>query len=64
MAVRKSQRRGKPCLVIDIRYTSKDGKQLRLRKDAQVQTMAAAKAEVYPLRGIETKFQRLLCLLG
>lgn len=45
MAVRKSQRRGKPYLVIDIRYTSKDGRPLRFRKDAQGQTAAAAKAE-------------------
>ncbi|MBK9263089.1 MAG: site-specific integrase [Polyangiaceae bacterium] len=45
MAVRKSQRRGKPCLVIDIRYTTKNGRQERFRKDAQTQSMTAAKAE-------------------
>lgn len=45
MAIRKSQRRGKPCLVIDIRYTTKNGRQERFRKDAQAQTVTAAKAE-------------------
>lgn len=45
MAIRKSQRRGKPCLVIDIRYTTKNGRQERFRKDAQAQSMTAAKAE-------------------
>ncbi|HRI65731.1 MAG TPA: site-specific integrase, partial [Polyangium sp.] len=34
-----------PCLVIDIRYTTKNGRQERFRKDAQGQTVAAAKAE-------------------
>ncbi|MBK9263137.1 MAG: site-specific integrase [Polyangiaceae bacterium] len=45
MAIRRSCRRGEPCLFIDIRYTAKDGRSIRFRKDAQVQTMAAAKAE-------------------
>lgn len=45
MPVRKSERRGETRLFIDIRYTKKDGSKARLRKDAQVQTMAAARAE-------------------
>jgi integrase len=45
MAIRRSRRRGEPCLFIDIRYTAKDGRSVRFRKDAQVQTMAAAKTE-------------------
>jgi len=45
MAIRRSRRRGEPCMFIDIRYTTKDGRSIRFRKDAQVQTMAAAKAE-------------------
>ena len=45
MAIRKSFRRGEPHLFIDIRYTAKNGEQIRFRKDAQVQTMIAAKAE-------------------
>jgi hypothetical protein len=45
MAIRRSRRRGEPCMFIDIRYTTKDGRSVRFRKDAQVQTMAAAKAE-------------------
>lgn len=45
MAIRRSRRRGEPCMFIDLRYTAKDGRFVRFRKDAQVQTMAAAKAE-------------------
>jgi len=45
MAVRKVLRHGKPRLFIDIRYKRKDGGRGRFRKDAQVQTMAAARAE-------------------
>ncbi|HRI71732.1 MAG TPA: site-specific integrase [Polyangium sp.] len=45
MAIRRSRRRGEPCMFIDIRYTAKDGRSIRFRKDAHVQTMIAAKAE-------------------
>jgi integrase len=45
MAVRKINRRGSPVLFIDIRYKKKDGTRARFRKDAQVQTLAAARAE-------------------
>jgi hypothetical protein len=40
MAVRKAKRRGKRRLIIDIRYTPG-----RYREDAEVQTLAAARAE-------------------
>ncbi|MDC0740976.1 tyrosine-type recombinase/integrase [Polyangium mundeleinium] len=45
MTVRKATRRGQPRLVIDIVFTKPDGTPGRYRKDAQVQTMAAARAE-------------------
>jgi integrase len=45
MTVRKVMRRGTPRLVIDIPYKTADGRRRRFRKDAQVQTLAAAKAE-------------------
>ncbi len=45
MTVRKATRRGMPRLVIDIVFTKPDGTQGRYRKDAQVQTVAAARAE-------------------
>lgn len=45
MAIRKSQRGDKTRLFIDLRYTAKDGRSIRFRKDAKVQTMIAAKAE-------------------
>lgn len=45
MPIRKSQRHGKPCLFIDIRYTDKEGKPARLRKVTKAQTVTAAKAE-------------------
>lgn len=45
MTIRKITRRGEPRLVIDIYYRKPDGTQARYRKDAQVQTMAAARAE-------------------
>jgi len=45
MAIRRSRRRGEPCLLIDIRYTTNDGRSIRFRKGAQVQTMISAKAE-------------------
>ncbi len=43
--IRKEERRGKRVMFIDIRYTKKDGTKARYRKDAQVQTVAAATAE-------------------
>jgi integrase len=45
MAVRITKRRGKRRLIIDIRYTKPDGSPGRYRKDAEVQTLAAARAE-------------------
>ena len=45
MAVRKVQRNGETRLLIDIRYKDRDGRRARLRKDAEVQTMTAARAE-------------------
>ncbi|MDI1437086.1 hypothetical protein, partial [Polyangium sorediatum] len=45
MALRKVMRRGEPRLFIDIRFRKKDGSRGRLRKDAQVQTLVAARAE-------------------
>ncbi len=45
MAVRKVQRNGVVRLLIDIRYRKKDGSRTRLRKDADVQTVTAARAE-------------------
>ena len=43
--IRKEERRGERVLVLDIRYKKKDGTRARYRKDAHVQTMAAATAE-------------------
>ena len=45
MTVRKEMRGGKPHLVIDISYKTADGRRKRRRRDAQVQTRAAAYAE-------------------
>lgn len=45
MTVRKAMRRGAPRLVIDIPYKTAEGRTKRYRKDAQVQTLAGAKAE-------------------
>ena len=45
MAVRKVQRKGTTRLLIDIQYKKRDGRRARLRKDAEVQTMTAARAE-------------------
>lgn len=46
MTIRKEERRaGETRLVIDIRYRTADGRKHRFRRDAQLQTMAAAKAE-------------------
>jgi len=45
MAVQAVKRRGKRRLVIDIRYANPDGTPGRFRRDAEVQTMAAARAE-------------------
>ena len=43
--IRKVNRRGQRILVIDIRFTKKDGSAGRYRHDARVQTTAAATAE-------------------
>ena len=43
--VRKTTRRGKRVLVIDFTYTKPDGTQGRYRRDAAVQTTAAAQTE-------------------
>ena len=45
MTIRKVTRRGETRLVLDIHYRKPDGTPGRYRKDAQVQTMAAARAE-------------------
>jgi len=46
VTIRKEARSaGETRLVIDIRYRTADGRKHRYRRDAQVQTMAAAKAE-------------------
>jgi integrase len=45
MTIRKTIRDGKSYLVIDIWYRDLEGKRKRYRRDAQVQTMTAAKAE-------------------
>ncbi|KYF87772.1 hypothetical protein BE20_24825 [Sorangium cellulosum] len=43
--IRKVQRRGELRLFIDISYKKPDGTRARFRKDAEVQTMTAARAE-------------------
>jgi integrase len=43
--VRKTTRRGKRALVLDFSYTRPDGTQGRYRRDAAVQTLAAAQTE-------------------
>lgn len=45
MAVRTVKRRGERRLIIDIRFRHSDGTKGRYRKDAEVQTLAAARAE-------------------
>jgi integrase len=45
MTIRKVQRRGETRLVVDITWKKNDGAQGRYRHDAEVQTMAAARAE-------------------
>ncbi len=45
MAVRTVKRRGERRLVIDIRFTNPDGTPGRYRRDAEVQLLAAARAE-------------------
>ncbi|WP_437769040.1 site-specific integrase [Sorangium sp. So ce764] len=49
--IRKTERRGQRVLVIDIRWRKPDGSKGRYRRDAQVQTMAAAAAEERRLIG-------------
>lgn len=51
MTIRKVTRRGKPVLVIDIVYRDAQGAKQRYRRDAQVQTMTAARAEERRLIG-------------
>jgi integrase len=48
--VRTEVRRGKKILIIDFRYRDKDGREQRCRRDASVQTSAAARAEAQRLR--------------
>jgi integrase len=50
--IRKAMRRGETRLVIDIHYRRKDGTRARFRKDAQVQTLAAARAEERRILGL------------
>lgn len=45
MPVRKVDRNGQARLLIDIQYKTRDGKRARFRKDADVQTLTAARAE-------------------
>ncbi len=45
MTIRKETRGDKPRWIIDIPYRTADGRQARYRRDAQVQTKAAAEAE-------------------
>jgi integrase len=45
MTIRSTIRGGKPYLVLDIVYRKPDGTKGRYRRDAQVQTMTAARAE-------------------
>jgi len=45
MTIRKIERRGETRLVVDITWETKDGIQGRYRHAAEVQTMAAARAE-------------------
>ena len=45
MAVHTVTRRGERRLVIDIRYRNPDGSRARFRRDAEVQTLTAARAE-------------------
>lgn len=45
MPVRKVDRNGETRLLIDIQYKTRDGKRARFRKDAEIQTMTAARAE-------------------
>lgn len=45
MTIRKTPRDGRTVLVIDILYRSPEGRRKRYRRDAQVQTMTAARQE-------------------
>jgi integrase len=53
-AVRKETRGKKPRWVIDFRYLGKDGKWHRYRRDASVQTSAAARVEAERLYALAT----------
>jgi integrase len=48
--VRKVKRGDKLCLLIDFRYRDKNGREQRYRRDATIQTMAAARKEAAELR--------------
>jgi hypothetical protein len=52
VTVRKETRRGEPRLVIDINYRKPDWREGRYRRDAQVQTQAAARTEERRLLGV------------
>ncbi len=54
--IRKVERRGKRILVVDIVWRKADGSQGRYRKDATIQTMAAATAEERRLLANLAKF--------
>lgn len=43
--IKRTERNGKPVLVIDFLYSDKNGRQKRYRRDAAVQAMGAARAE-------------------
>lgn len=56
MTIRKVTRRGETRLVIDIHYVKKDGSRDRYRKDAQVQTATAARAEERRILGVIAQY--------
>src|SRR5438067_957366 len=49
---RKELRGGKPRWIIDFRYLTKNGREVRFRRDASVQTATAARAEADRLRAL------------
>ena len=49
---RRVTRGGKPRLIIDFRYTNADGRRARCKRDAAVQTLAAAYAEARRLMSL------------
>ena len=56
MTVRKDERRGK--LVMDLGYRTPHGKTARYRRDAQVQTLIAARAEERRLMALISQYGR------